>query len=303
MDIKLQPGRYVVAVSGGVDSVVLLHALHTMYHLPSNDYQFTVAHFDHGIRADSHKDRVHVQGLSRQYNLPFVYDEGGLGSGASEAEARDARYAFLHKVRSSSGARAVITAHHQDDLLETAILNMLRGTGRKGISSLKSTDIVKRPLLHLPKTDIHNYARANKLKWREDSTNTNTKYKRNHVRHTIVPKLTMAKRAELLRRISDVRTLNTLIDDELLVLHGQPYGKMLSRRLFLRLPFRVAVELLAEWLRENGIRGFDRKSLQRMTTHMKTLRHGQRIDVDTSHFIVVGKSDFILTTRLPGGQL
>src|SRR5690348_2939142 len=120
-----KPGNYVVAVSGGVDSVVLLDILSKQPGL-----KLTIAHFDHGIRNDSYKDRQFVEGLAKKYQLLFVYKEGSLGK-ASEAKAREARYEFLRKAQKDSGSQAIITAHHQDDLLETAILNMLRDSSRK----------------------------------------------------------------------------------------------------------------------------------------------------------------------------
>ena len=134
--------------------------------------RLTVAHYDHGIRSDSAEDRRLVQALAREYGLPFVYHSGRLGTGASEAVARQARYGFLHAVRRASAAQAVITAHHQDDVLETAILNLLRGTGRRGLGSLKSTDVVKRPLMAVSKNELLRYAEREGLRWREDSTNS-----------------------------------------------------------------------------------------------------------------------------------
>src|SRR3990172_5722177 len=133
-DVDIKLGTYVVAVSGGVDSVVLLHLLvqkgQRAEGRGQSKYNFIVAHFDHGIREDSKLDRELVQELAKKYNLPFVYNQGNLGPKASEATARDARYAFLNKVKDSVSAQAIITAHHQDDVLETAIINLLRGTNR-----------------------------------------------------------------------------------------------------------------------------------------------------------------------------
>ena len=97
MDIALEPlgpGRYVVAVSGGVDSMALLHLLQQQPGL-----QLTVAHFDHGIRLDSEMDRFFVSDQARAYRLPYVYARGDLGPSASEDVARRARYQFLHQVR------------------------------------------------------------------------------------------------------------------------------------------------------------------------------------------------------------
>src|SRR4051812_28994279 len=99
-------GRYVVAVSGGVDSMVLLDLL-----ARQPDLQLTVAHLDHGIREDSIKDRQLVQQVAQTHGLPFVYNRVELGAGTSEAAARQARYEFLHQVRRNSLAQAIITAH------------------------------------------------------------------------------------------------------------------------------------------------------------------------------------------------
>src|SRR5437870_1107332 len=101
-----------------------------------------VAHFDHGMRPDSEKDRQFVQVVTEKYGLPFVFSEGRLGPKASEATARTARYKFLEKTKKAEGAKTIITAHHQDDVLETAIINLLRGTGRRGLTALKSCKII-----------------------------------------------------------------------------------------------------------------------------------------------------------------
>lgn len=293
MDIVLQPGLYVVAVSGGVDSVVLLDLLRQDPNL-----RLVVAHFDHGIREDATEDRRFVQELAVRYDLPFVYSEGNLGEQASEATARKARYDFLHSVRNKSGAQAIVTAHHQDDLLETALLNLMRGTGRKGITALKSTDTVRRPLLHVPKNQLLEYAKANNLRWREDSTNANVRYKRNYIRHKVVPKLTAKDRAKLLQNITILQRLNETIDRELQVhLPQNPEHRILLRRQFIMLPHTVALELLAAWLRQNDVRDFDRRALQRITVAAKTLQAGQRIDVNGQFYVMVSKDQLILSER------
>jgi tRNA(Ile)-lysidine synthase len=210
MDFDLPAGSYVVAVSGGVDSVALLHMLARRPGL-----KLTVAHYDHGIRPDSAEDRRHVQYFARAHGLPFVYETGQLGSDASEATARRARYDFLHRVRQASGAGAVITAHHQDDLLETIILNLLRGTGRRGLSSLKSTDVVKRPLLHLPKNELLRYAAEQGLVWREDSTNADPRYLRNYIRHNILPRFAASDREALLAISRRIKPANRPRNGEL----------------------------------------------------------------------------------------
>lgn len=266
----MDPGTYVIAVSGGVDSVVLLDLLR-MY----PGVKLTVAHFDHGIRDDSHLDKAHVEALARRYRLPFAFDKGRLGPGASEAEARVARYKFLHKVKQMTGADAVITAHHQDDVLETTIINLLRGTGRKGLSSLTNGEGIIRPLVAVPKSEIIDYAKRHGLVWREDSTNSNTDYMRNRIRHEIVPKWSTHDKQRLLdvsRRMSEV---NRKIDD---IMSDNVQGN-LERTWFVMLPHNVSREVMASWLRHHGIREFDRGTLDRLTVAGKTATAGKAIDV------------------------
>lgn len=293
MNIDIEPGTYVVAVSGGVDSVALLHALQKRSGL-----KLIVAHFDHGIRVDSALDLEHVQQMARQYGLPFIYDRGNLGIDASEDEARQARYKFLDSVRSASNAQAIIIAHHQDDALETVVLQLLRGTGRRGLSSLGSHLTLLRPLLHVPKVYLKAYAKSNGLTWREDSTNQDERYLRNYVRLKILPKLNPEERQRLSELINRMRQVNQEIDNLLdLSLHMQPSRSSLSRHWFTGLPHSVASEVMAHWLRRHGIRGFDKKHLQKLVVAAKTLAPGQRTDVDKTHILKVSKDILALAPR------
>src|SRR5688572_19923887 len=192
MNLKISPGKYVVAVSGGVDSMVLLDLLRQKSKL-----ELIVAHFDHGVREESARDRKLVQRIAKSYGLPFFYAEGNLGPKVGEALAREARYAFLRKIQEEQGAEAIITAHHQDDMLETAIMNLLRGTGRRGLSSLKSREGLVRPLLDWTKKDVREYAEEHDLVWAEDSTNDDDRYLRNYIRHNILSRFTKEGREAL----------------------------------------------------------------------------------------------------------
>lgn len=307
MEIDLKPGVYVLAVSGGVDSMVLLDLMvkkqqawrtRPLTEFANPPYIFTVAHYDHGIRGDSKKDRTLVQDTAKKQGLPFVYDEGNLGPDASEAAARKARYKFLSKVKKMSGADAIITAHHQDDLIETAIINLLRGTGRKGLSSLADEESLRRPLLNWSKAELRAHAKKHKLKWHEDPTNIDTKHQRNYIRAKIVPKLTKKQRQEFLKLLAGSRTANKTIDEQitgLLRLLGS--GKSLDRKLFINLPHKVALETMAGWLRSNGIRQFDKKLLEKLVTNVKTLSSGKQTDVDKGHILKVTKQYIRLAKR------
>lgn len=286
------PGTYVVAVSGGVDSMVLLDILRRQPQL-----KLVVAHFDHGIRPDSSKDRKLVQDISRKHKLPFIHDEGSLGPDTSEDKARAARYDFLHRVRSASGSRAIITAHHKDDVIETAVMQLLRGTGRRGLSSLTSGMMIERPLLHLTKEELLRYAKQHNIQWREDSTNTDTKYLRNCIRHIILPRLSEQQRQQLHDLLSNMRKINAEIDQLLdIAMHMQPSRTSISRSWFIRLPHSVSNEVMAHWLRGHDIRGFSRRQLDKLVLDAKTLAPGQQVDVNKNYQIKITSGLLALTS-------
>ncbi len=169
--------KYLIAVSGGVDSVVLLDML------SKSGQPIVIAHVDHGIRADSAADARFVEALAKNYKLPFVSKRFELGEGASEETARDARYSFLFEQAKKFNAQ-LVTAHHQDDMIETIALNLQRGTGWRGLAVLNRSD-VDRPLLGFSKTALIEYALKHRLEWVEDATNQTDAYTRNQLRKSI----------------------------------------------------------------------------------------------------------------------
>jgi tRNA(Ile)-lysidine synthase len=295
MDIELEPGTYVVAVSGGVDSMVLLDLLAQQQ---DKGLKLIVAHLDHGIRADSARDRELVQAAAERYGLPFVYDEAGLGAGASEDAARKARYAFLERVKEVAGAQAIVTAHHQDDLLETAVLNMLRGTARRGLSSLGSHATLQRPLLDKTKASLLAYAKDQGLTWHEDNTNQDPRYLRNYIRHHILPRFSSAQKQELLGHIKNVQSSRVELEARLAdALSLQPRSDELDRHWFIMLPHPVAREVLATWLRQHQIRNLSARMLERLAVAAKTYAPGSLADIDKSHVLHVKKGILALQTR------
>jgi tRNA(Ile)-lysidine synthetase-like protein len=293
MDIKLEPGKYTVAVSGGVDSVVLLDLLS---HLP--EVTLVVAHFDHGIRHDSVEDRKLVESLASQHGLAFYYEEGKLGSKTSEASARLKRYEFLQRIKNQTKSDAIVTAHHQDDLIETAILNLVRGTGRRGLSSLKSTTEIRRPLLGQTKAVITKYAKQHKLVWREDSTNQEDKYLRNYIRHKVIPKLSQKERQQLLENLSEAANRNREIDKLLnQMLADHVHAGKLNRSWFINLPHDLAREVLLAWLKCSGVENINRGQIERTTVLIKTLSHGKLIDVDAAYQLKIEAQALALLAR------
>jgi len=224
---------YVVAVSGGVDSVVLLDM---MSRLP--EAHLIVAHFDHGIREDSENDARFVEQLAEKYGAAFESTREELGADASEEEARRRRYAFLRKVAKRYGAQ-LVTAHHNDDLVESVIINVTRGTGWRGLAVMNSE--VLRPLLGMTKQELIDYALKHKLEWHEDSTNASDKYLRNRVRRQSMnlSRATKEKVAELRHEQVKIRQQ---IEKEVEQLVGK--GPQYDRYLFIHAPVAAALECL-----------------------------------------------------------
>lgn len=281
-----------VAVSGGVDSVVLLDLLN--YQLPAPNSQLIVAHFDHGIRADSQADRIFVQGLAEKYALEFEYIREELGTDASEALARERRYLFLRKVQAKYAANAIVTAHHRDDEIETACINLLRGTFRKGVTSLASDEIL-RPLLPFSKDSIIEYAKEHNLTCREDASNQDPKYLRNEIRARL-QKANPKQKTKFYTLIQNYKQLNNEIDSlvEELFSYGYDHkNAKFSRLFFISLPYNVSCELLAFWLRTEHIE-FDKRHLELLVTNLKTGRNGTHFDAGRGERFVLSSKQISL---------
>ena len=166
--------KLVLAVSGGIDSVVLLDEL-----VNSGQHQLIVAHFDHGMRADSMSDERFVAQLVKRYGLVYESRREELG-GAGEELARDRRYKFLFEVANRHRAK-LTTAHHMDDLIETVAINLSRGTRWRGLAGMSDARIW-RPFLNRTKSELKEYATKHRLEWVEDETNLMDIYQRNRLR-------------------------------------------------------------------------------------------------------------------------
>lgn len=277
--------KYIVAVSGGLDSVVLLDMLASLRHA-SPELDLVVAHVDHGIRPESGEDAAHVEGLARRYALPYELVRLGLGPGASEETARDARYAALEGVRTKHRADGVITAHHEDDLLETIVLNFQRGTGWRGLASLQSSQGRYRPLLPLSKVSLVRYAIDNNLSWKEDSTNDDVRYTRNYIRHGILPKLDTKSRKKLVALSEKQRELREQIEAEVVKTLSEVRDEVgISRHKLIMMPDSVALEVLRA--ATNGMH--EPFHLRRLLHFAKTGRQGSILNL--------GKGKNALLTR------
>ncbi len=203
------PIPVVVAVSGGADSVCLLHVLWQL--AESWGLTLHVAHVNHGLRPKAAADGEFVAALAARFDLPFhmvQLDPAALHADRNglEAAARAARYAFLAEVarslRGPTGPALVAAAHHAGDQAETLLLRLVQGSGLRGLGALRPVANVPlpagdgsepvrlvRPLLAVEREDILAYLQRHQLTWVEDETNTDIRFARNHLRHVVLPAL------------------------------------------------------------------------------------------------------------------
>ncbi len=290
MQINLvQEKTYLVAVSGGVDSVALLDVL--VKGNPGS--RLVVAHFDHGIRPNSSKDALFVKNLADRYGLDFIGRRAELGEGTSEATAREARYGFLFQAKEEIVAESLITAHHLDDFLETVVLNFHRGCKRRGLVSLQSGEKILRPLLRISKEKIMDYAQENQLGWVEDATNRDFKHLRNYIRHEIMPKFTSEQRQKLISICDDLilanRNLEEFLSDYLRYKSYRRQGQVFGRDWFNCLSHTEACEIVVAWLTNNGIINYTRNQIDYIVVKLKTLKPGKTVVVSSESCIELTK--------------
>jgi tRNA(Ile)-lysidine synthase len=183
--LALPEGRALVAVSGGLDSVVLLDLLHRT---ADPRFELVVAHADHGIHPASESVATGVAALADRLGLRCEVARLGLGPEAGETSAREARYAWLLELRERLGARVVFTAHHADDQTETVLMRALEGSGPGGLAGMREVSgVVVRPLLRFPRGRLAAYARERGLAVWVDPANSDPSHLRSWIRCDLLP--------------------------------------------------------------------------------------------------------------------
>ena len=208
-------GRLLLAVSGGIDSTVLLHAVTGL--APSHRLSVVVGHIHHGLRGDeADEDERWVARLATDLGVEFCslrVDPASLREGAASKRARPTvqeaarrlRAAGLRRLAEQSGAERIATAHQLDDHVETILMRLFRGTspeGLAGIAEQSADGRIIRPLLGISRSQIQDYAQRHDLKWREDSSNRSLQYTRNRLREAWLPGLIREFNPQLLRAVA-----------------------------------------------------------------------------------------------------
>ncbi len=209
-----KPGDSVlVGVSGGPDSVVLFHTLHLLASHFSID--LGVAHLDHGLRKkESEQDAGFVSNLASKYNLPYHFKKMDVTRYKTENKlsleeaARIIRYAFFLETAEKNGYNRIATAHHADDNAELILMNLIRGSGTKGLGGIppKRSSMIVRPLIHCYKSEILKFLSEQKLDYVIDSTNSDKRFTRNRIRLELIPLLKAfnPKISETLNRLGSI---------------------------------------------------------------------------------------------------
>ena len=205
------------AVSGGADSVCMLHVLLDLS--KTLDFSLCAAHFNHMLRGEeADRDEAFVKSLCEELEIPFYSERGDVSGFAkshgksTEEAARIMRYAFLQDTAEKTGAAKIATAHNADDNAETVILNLVRGTGLTGLRGIPPTrDNIIRPILCITRQEVEAYLSSRGIEYVTDSSNLEDVYSRNKLRHHVMPVL-----QELNPRISEsiLRTGDLLRQDE-----------------------------------------------------------------------------------------
>jgi len=261
--------RLVVAVSGGIDSIVLLNLLVRITN-PSN---LTVAHFDHNLREDSARDAEFVKqfsdklGVNVNIGRAVDYPEGEN----LESWARNRRYTFLESARESTNSDWILTAHNQNDQVETILMRVISGrvaTKSFGIAKIDSSRKLLRPLLNVTRKEIESCVKELELDFREDSTNAVLDRTRNKIRHQLIPLLVSDFNPRLLDTIGQVSSRLAL--DESYLWQEASKSDLLrqwSAEAFLELPFALQWRILDGQVAQSGSKRPSGKTPEEVAVH------------------------------------
>lgn len=313
--------RILVAVSGGVDSTVLLHALARA--APGLAMELAVGHVNHGLRGEaSDADEAFVRERAEAEGLPFGSRRvapGALREGAAsrarptrQEAARRLRYRALRALAAELGCGHVATGHVLDDQAETVLLRLLRGTGPDGLGAIpeRSRDgVVVRPLLGVSREAVEAYARAEGLAWREDASNARDAYARNRLRRHWLPGLREAFNPRLLRALGDLAEaqrrdaewIGELVEEEAARrVWAEPGALALAREGWQGLPAPLARRVTRCALERAGLgREVSRRHLERALAFLCEAHPGKRLELPGGAVLACERDAFRLRRAEP----
>lgn len=320
----LQPAdRVLVAVSGGVDSIALLRALHEL----RGEWQLelAVAHLDHRMRPDSEKDARFVADYAASLQLPCVCETIDVPHYiqseklSPEEGARRARYGFLMRAARQRNAKVIALGHNLDDQVETFFLHLLRGTGLAGLSGIppvRCEDDVRyiRPLLGCSREEILAYAHAQRLEYRDDPTNQDVKFLRNRVRWELLPLLrkynpnvleTVARAEEALRKANQYLQRVAEKEFQQALVRENSEEIALNRHRVSTLEELIQEHVLREAIRriQGNFQGIEAVHVEQMRTELARGHGGAQVTLPGGIRFVIQSDHVLLTRRQPPEHL
>lgn len=310
----------VAGVSGGPDSLALLHFLH------QSGYPLLVASFNHGMRPEADEEIQFVAYQAKKLGLPFVTQSANVAEEAKsrklsiEEAARELRYQFLFHEAKTHSAQAVVTGHTADDQAETVLMHFLRGSGLSGLKGMQTRVILPffhpqiplvRPLLMWTREETEAYCRLHQLQPRIDQTNTNIQFFRNRLRYELLPLLeqynpqirqTLGKTAQAL--YGDYAILTELVDEtwqKCLIAQGESYIQFDLQKLFsLTIFMRRNIIRRAAFTLKPGLRDIDFEVLTRATdAQPSVLAGGLKTYLEGKYFFVTSNIDALPAHEWP----
>jgi tRNA(Ile)-lysidine synthase len=261
----LKDSKLLIAVSGGIDSVVLVHLLQQL------NYDIAIAHCNFGLRGEeSDDDEQFIRNYASENSIKIFVTHFDTKSFAADNKlsiqvaARQLRYIWFDQLLEENKLDYLLTAHHLDDAIETFLINLTRGTGLEGLTGIpQQTGRIVRPLLPFSRKDIEAYAEENNITWREDSSNASDKYLRNKLRHDIVPELKSLNPSfsdSFKQTLNNIQQSASLAHDAAIVMYQQVVSekegqKHIDIEQLKRLPNYKAY--LYQWLNPFGFTSWD----------------------------------------------
>ena len=261
----LKEKRLLLATSGGIDSMVLVHLLHQL------KYDFAVAHCNFQLRnSESDTDEFFVKSFCDEEKIEAFIQKFETKKFASDYNlsiqlaARKLRYDWFYELLEQENFDYILTAHHLDDSLETFLINLSRGTGLDGLTGIPNqNDKIIRPLLVFSRNEIETFANENAILWREDSSNASDKYLRNKLRHDVVPilkELNPSFLSSFEKTIENLKQSQSMIDDASklvykIVVEENENELKINLKELLKLPNYNAY--LYQWLKDYGFNAWN----------------------------------------------
>ena len=276
--------KLILAVSGGIDSMALL----AMY----KQADIVVAHIDHGTRKSSAEDADFVRQKCQELGVKFYETKLGLGKGVSEELARKKRYEFLKTIQEKGGG-TLCTAHHLDDVLESIVINLIRGTGWRGLTPFYGDELV-RPFIisKIWKRDVLRFAGEQNICFRQDPTNHEADYLRNRVREKM-NELDEQARVNLIELFQKQTQLRSKIEKLVAELAEQTVVgcNFHAKRILLEAEEEVGIEVLRKICLNHG-HSLTRKQLKDFLIAIKTYAPHKRFNLPKNHFVTILKNYF-----------